>query len=375
MISFLKIRRLAWCLAPLMTASTVPQSLSQSGAAAKQSSAASAPPWRQKTIRFSDEKIILGLPVESSRSVTYCSDAGTVFVDLYGVSLPSGSQSLPELYSILPSGEVKGLHRMMPSDFTDVSIRDFFAADQTLVTLLEAVKRVDQGSESGPREVRYFLSLSNYDGDFAKLLPLELRFKPLKIALFGSGDFLVLGWDETSLLPQLALLKEDGTLRRFIDLDYRRHPEFYATYGSMKEAETSEQGRGTLALLKRAEFVPYGSEVLLTYPGTAKSVSVLSAIGEDRSIPIELPAGFVLHDVLVSGANYPLILRVQPAEVPRISATAAEVNPPQRLFEMNSRLLEFLFDKPHLDALKCSSALGLTAIFYDTIAGFIARPA
>jgi hypothetical protein len=371
MISFLKIRRLAWCLAPLMTASTVPQSLSQSGAAAKQSSAASAPPWRQKTIRFSDEKIILGLPVESSRSVTYCSDAGTVFVDLYGVSLP-GSQSLPELYSILPSGQVKGLHRMMPSDFTDVSIRDFFAADQTLVTLLEAVKRLDQGSESGPREVRYFLSLSNYDGDFAKLLPLELRFKPPKIALFGSGDFLVLGWDETSLLPQLALLKEDATLRRFIDLDYRRHPEFYATYGSMKEAETFEQGRGTLALLQKAEFVPYGSQVLLTYLGTAKSVSVLSAIGEDRSIPIELPAGFVLHDVLVSGSNYPLILRAQPAEVPRISATAAEENPPQRLFEMNSHngslLLEFLFDKPHLDAVKCSSASGLTAIFYDTIA-------
>jgi hypothetical protein len=151
MISFLKIRRLAWCLAPLMTASTVPQSLSQSGAAAKQSSAASAPPWRQKTIRFSDEKIILGLPAESSRSMTYCSDAGTIFVDLYGPSSLSGSQSMPELYSILPSGEVKGLHRMIPSDLSDISIRDFFAADQTLVTLLEGVKRDDQGNKSGPR--------------------------------------------------------------------------------------------------------------------------------------------------------------------------------------------------------------------------------
>jgi hypothetical protein len=373
MISPLKTLRLAFlCFAALMTVQTVPQSLSQAGLAAKKPSAASAPPWRQKTIRFSDEKVILGLPAENSRSVTYCSDAGTVFVDLYGVSMLAGSQPSPELYSILPSGEVKVLHRTMPSDFNEISILDFFAADHTLVTLLDGVKRNDQTDKSSPRDVHYFLSLSDYEGDFPKLLPLELRFKPLKVALFGSGDFLVLGWDETNLQPQLALLKEDGTLRRFIDLDYRRHPEFYATYGSMKEAETSEQGRATLRLLQRAEFVPYGSQVLLTYPGTAKSVSVLSAVGEDRSIPIELPAGFVLHDVLVSGANYPLILRAQPAEVPGTSPTVAAVNSPLRLFEMNSHngslLLEFLFDKPHIDAVKCSSALGLTAIFYDTIA-------
>jgi hypothetical protein len=82
---------------------------------------------------------------------------------------------------------------MMPSDFTDVSIRDFFVADRTLVTLVEAVKRDDHGDTSVPRDVRYFLSLSDYDGGFAKLLPLDLRFKPLKIAQFGSSDFLVLG--------------------------------------------------------------------------------------------------------------------------------------------------------------------------------------
>jgi hypothetical protein len=46
---------------------------------------------------------------------------------------------------------------MMPSDFTDVSIRDFFVADRTLVTLVEAVKRDDHGDTSVPRDVRYFL--------------------------------------------------------------------------------------------------------------------------------------------------------------------------------------------------------------------------
>jgi hypothetical protein len=180
MVNLLRTLRLtSWCLAALMTGASVAQSSPQVGPAATKARAASGPPWRQKTIRFSDEKVILGLPQENDESVTYCSDAGTTFVDLYGASWSSGSSAIPELFSISPSGEVKSLRRMMPSDFTDVSIRDFFAADHTLVTLVEAVKRDDHGDTSVPRDVRYFLSLSDYDGGFAKLLPLDLRFKPL----------------------------------------------------------------------------------------------------------------------------------------------------------------------------------------------------
>jgi len=379
MISYSRALRLAsWFIVALATAPVVTQSLPQSGPAAKTVPAASLPPWPQKMIHFSDEKAILGLPPVNNGSVVHCSNEGTFFVDLSADFSSSGSMGSPELFSVSPGGEVKSLQRKTPSDFTAISLRDFFVADHTLVTLLEGVQPKEQSDKSAPREIHYFLSLSNYDGSFAKLISLNLRFKPLKVALFGSDDFLVLGWDETNLVPQLALLKEDGTIRRFVDLDYRKHPEFFATYGSMKEAESSEQGGATLSLLQRAEFVPYGSQVLLTYPGTARPISVLSAVGEDRSIPIDLPRGFVLHDVLVSSPSYPLILRAQPAEVSGKPAAVAEVNRSQRLFEMNSHngslLKEFLFDKPRLDAVKCASTSTLTAIFYDTAAG-VSHPA
>ena len=379
MISYSRALRLAsWFIVTLATAPVVTQSLPQSGPAAKTVPAASLPPWPQKMIHFSDEKAILGLPPVNNGSVVHCSNEGTFFVDLSADFSSSGSMGSPELFSVSPGGEVKSLQRKTPSDFTAISLRDFFVADHTLVTLLEGVQPKEQSDKSAPREIHYFLSLSNYDGSFAKLISLNLRFKPLKVALFGSDDFLVLGWDETNLVPQLALLKEDGTIRRFVDLDYRKHPEFFATYGSMKEAESSEQGGATLSLLQRAEFVPYGSQVLLTYPGTARPISVLSAVGEDRSIPIDLPRGFVLHDVLVSSPSYPLILRAQPAEVSGKPAAVAEVNRSQRLFEMNSHngslLKEFLFDKPRLDAVKCASTSTLTAIFYDTAAG-VSHPA
>jgi hypothetical protein len=379
MIGYSRALRVApWSVVALATVLAVTQSFPQTGLAAKTAPVASAPPWRQKIIHFSDERAILGLPPLNSGSVVHCSNEGTFFVDLSTDFSSSDSMASPEFFSVKPSGEVKSLQRMMPPGFTDISLRDFFVADHTLVTLLEGMGSDDQTDKSAPRKTHSFLSLSDHDGSFAKLISLNLRFKPLKVALFGSDDFLVLGWDETNLVPQLALLKEDGTIRRFVDLDYRRHPEFYATYGSMKEAESSEQGRATLALLQRAEFVPYGSQVLLTYPGTARPISVLSAVGEDRSIPIDLPRGFVLHDVLISSPSYPLILRAQPAEVSGKPATVSEVNPSQRLFEMNSHngslLKEFLFDKPRLDAVKCASTSTLTAIFYDTVAG-MRRPA
>jgi hypothetical protein len=77
MVNLLRTLRLAsWCLAALMTGVSVAQS-SQVEPTTKKARTASAPPWRQKTIRFSDEKVILGLPQENDESVTYCSDAGT----------------------------------------------------------------------------------------------------------------------------------------------------------------------------------------------------------------------------------------------------------------------------------------------------------
>jgi hypothetical protein len=58
MASLLKALRLtSWCVAALMTAALVAQSSPQVGPDAKKACAASAPPWLQKTIRFSDEKV------------------------------------------------------------------------------------------------------------------------------------------------------------------------------------------------------------------------------------------------------------------------------------------------------------------------------
>ncbi len=336
--------------APAAAAPTLPRARSSSG-----------------PIRFSNEKAVLGLPLGSSRSRPHCATDGITFFDLSPDAATQGSSPAPVLYSISPDGAVKQLLRKLPVGFSSVSVRDFYAGENGLATLLEADQRADGTDPAPPRETDYFLSLSDEVGDLSSLVQLQLRFKPLKVARFGSGDSLVLGWDEGNLLPVLALLKDDGTIHRFIDFDERR----VDVHG-----EEVPRERVTLDALQGAVFVAYGSEVLLTYPGTTKAVRVLSAVAESRTIPIALPAGYVLRDVLPSSGRWTLVLRVRPTEDSDKSAKGSESSSDAkvRMFEMDSthgnQIREFSFaDKPTVAEVTCAANSALTALFYDTIAG------
>lgn len=325
------------------------------------------------TIRFADEKTVLGMPLAGSRSRPHCSTDGMTFFDLSAGSSTSDVSAAPLLFRVSTEGEVKRLLRKLPPDFSKVTVRDFFAGDQTLVTLLEATKRDDGTSTSPPRETEYFMSISDHEGDLSSLVQLEVRFKPLKIARFGAGDFIVLGWDEGNLQPMLALLKEDGTVRRFLDLEVRRTGKAREGSSSETQNETvSEQTHSSLDSLQGAAFVAYGNELLLTYPGTNKPIRVLNPAGDGRTIPIVLPGGFVLHDVLVSGSRGSLVVRAGVVEDPDKPASEVAQDSQLRLFEVSTYtgapLREFIVPKPRVADVACAVNSSLTAIFYDTIA-------
>jgi hypothetical protein len=250
---------------------------------------------------------------------------------------------------------VKSLMRKLPLEFNDISVRDFFVSEQNVVTLLRAIKRDDQGVH----ETRYFLSTLDTQGDFRELAEVEGHFRPLKLAVFGGGDVMVLGWDEANLLPMIAVLKENGTTRSFLDLDDRN------------AKGTFNQGSVDAETLQDAAFVAFGNEVLLTFPGTVKPAVELSTTGVVRSIPISVPAGYVLHDVLYSGTRQTLVVRVQAVkegEKPGLYDEAQ--NTQTRLFEMSSRtgalLQELIPDKPKVSEVACAGGSSLTAIFYGT---------
>lgn len=339
----------------------------QSAGSAPSGAVAQAPRTARRPggLRFSDESPVLGFPLGSSKSTAHCSIDGTAFYDLTANSATAGQ----DIFGIAPDGGVKHLLRKLPIDFTNVSVRDFFVGDQQLVTLLQADKR-DAGTEaSPPRERDYFLSLEDEAGDLSDLVALNLRFKPVKTARFGSGDVVVLGWDEGNLLPVLAYVGADGTVHRFIDLDERRAN---VTSDASARKEAAEHTKETLDTLQGAAFVAFGSDVLLTYPGTTKPARVLTAIGGTRMIPITIPEGYVLNDVLVSGPRGTMVVRVKDADDSRRPAAAPGADAPKmRLLEEDSThgslIRELIPEKPKVEDVTCAANYTVSAVFYDTI--------
>jgi hypothetical protein len=314
----------------------------------------------ERSIMFSGEKPVSGLPPQSNRSAAHCSGDNMAFFNVTG---SSETGAMPELYRISPGGEVTHLMRKLPMNFDTVSMKDFYAGDQTLVTLLEAVKLADGLGDRPVRETDYFLSISDHDGDLSKLVQLDVRFKPLRIAVFGSGEYLLLGWDEANQLPVVTILKDDGSVRRFLDMEERRPDAAHERAAEPEQVSLEE--------LQASVFVPYGSNVLLTYPGSTKPVRVLSAVGDVRSVRLELPGGYVLHDVLVSGDRGNFIVRVQ-AVGAKPDKDDPDKEPVRRLFEMDpstgKNFREIVFDKPRVSDVTCAAQMRLTAIFSDTIA-------
>jgi hypothetical protein len=342
--------------------------------------------WPIRTLRFSNSTPLLGLPTNNKVQHVYCAADGSVFVtldlDAGLVAAAPNPTLIPDLYKVTPTGDAAHLLRALPPDETSVSNGihtttrqlDFFVAEQTLATLIET--SVESDRDTRPPDPHYFVSTSDLDGGSAKLTPLDLRFRPLKLALFGSGDFLILGWDTFNLQPMLVLVKDDGTVRRFLDLSPNaKNTANVEASSSLREAQTSARAAAALAALQHSAFVSYGSQIMLTYPGTTRPIEFLSVGGDGRSLPITYPGGYVLQQVFVTPANSTLVLRAQPMPVEK-PATKAESEPPvpQRLLEYSAfhpgpPIREFITTKPAPEQVTCAPHNKLSAIFFDTLPG------
>jgi hypothetical protein len=324
--------------------------------------ASAKPAWRAKEISFRDAKPVVGLPGGGPHPRMDASVDGSVFVSVYDdTQLMKGS----EVYSVSLDGEVKHLMQLMPpAGFDLVAKIDSFATQHEYVTLLGGEKYENGDRDKPIKETRYFLSLTELDGSDGKLLPLDVKFKPLKVAMFDSGGFLLLGWDEANLIPELALLKDDGSLRRFVDLDNRATDGGFDAL-SMKSAMKPE----TVELLERTNFSQFGKDVLLAQMDAAAPVHDLSAVGEDRKIPVNYPAGWVMHDVLAGPTQWTMMVRMQPVQRGKDTPQGNY----QRLFEVDaahgSLVREFTFETPSVTNVTCAPAGKIAAMYLRPVPG------
>lgn len=299
---------------------------------------------RQRFITFVTNTPVLGLPAEITKAAGLCSSDGLSYFDT-----SAGTPTPADLYTVSATAEVKHLRRKLPSGFTDLSVVDFYPASHLLVTFFQAEKRDDPDAK--PTATEYILSLSDHDGDQSDLLDLRLSFKPLNVAAFASGEFLVIGWDTANQQPVLAILKEDGTVRRFVNLAALQHPD-----------PISEV---TLELLSAAAFVPWGDDVLLTFPRTTRPARLIRAVGQDLVVPLPIPPGYTLHDVLGSDGHTPVVARVQ--AIPPPDEPKSSPPPALKLFEFYpsqaTPFRELVFEKTPPASVTCAAKSLLTAVF------------
>lgn len=314
-------------------------------------------PPTSKNVYFPDGKP-LGLPPDTKLGSPRCSADGYTFLNVK----EDAEVGLPKLYRIAVGGEVQLVTRKVPLQAKRLRMLDFYPGEQ-LVTLMEAVEGNGDEDEAH-RDVEYFVATSDHDGDHANLVKLDVRFTPMRIAQFPSGDFLVLGWDRFHTTSVLVQAQEDGSVRRFMDLNADQIPE-------NKDGAKSPGG---------GQFVPFDKQILLTFPGTSKPVHVLSEGADERTFRPAVPPGYVFHDILNSTGRGLIVMRVQVEETAATSKDGGADHPlKQRLFDIDTlrggQIYEYLFEKPPMQAVTCGANYQLTAIYTQPAVGGSANDA
>jgi hypothetical protein len=264
-----------------------------------------------------------------------CANDGTIFVTFAG-SVPANSGLLPplspplEFVSIAPPdhGQVFRLDQV-PDLFVSREI-DHYPSDSEVIFLVLASREnkpekrtVSWGKEGAKREYTvnaaeqhlYIVSFSR-DGKYKRTLEIDDAFSIQHVGVFPSGILLAFGFDKSDHSPKLAMLKEDGTLLKFLELPKGDAP------GSMVGGSDSPH-RGVIA---QSELVPEDRSILIVQDKTTFPVLEVSEGGTIRVIHPKLLKGEQIEAAIPSDRSLYVIASPETAE--RGSAGVIyEVNP------------------------------------------------
>lgn len=299
---------------------------------------ATAPPVPATKVDLVKGDPIAGLPTGVIAGYPpYCSSSGVTYFQFYDPSKESADFIAGDLYSIATDGTVTKIERQFPQNVRQMIVRSTYAGATQIATLISTLPKRDPFNDQFSKTHKFYISLSSSDGDSFKLIPLDLKFEPIKLAIFDSGKFIVLGQETVNHVPVLALLDTDGTFLRYIDLDSRP----FAASGSLRaiyknKQRTSETSDPTMIAVQNSQFVPYAGNILFFQPGSDLEIAVLSESGIVNSVRIKLPQDELLQYILPDGQKRRWIVRTQPLSTfTQFQKSGIVTNPPQRLLEVD----------------------------------------
>jgi hypothetical protein len=134
------------------------------------------------------------------------------------------------------------------------------------------------------------------EGNYQKKVQLDSAFRITHISPFSSGAFLAYGYDEVDRSPKLAMLKDDGSLLKFLEIPKGDAPE------SVLQTKDGS-GKGLAAYLAPAQFVPQGQYIYFLQADSDYPILRVSIGGAIEPIKPKLPGGARIATLIPSDEN------------------------------------------------------------------------
>jgi|GEM_PF-6299890 len=229
-----------------------------------------------------------------------CTSDGTVFISM--LRPPDFQGQI--LTSVSTSREARAFELSQVPELFDLSEVSHYASDSGVVFLVRAAHKNDQTKQGfvtsdGTRgefprnatEHSFFIVTFDRAGKYTKTVQVENSFRILRLGAFPSGLLLAYGYAEEDSSPRLALLKDDGTLLKFIQV-----PDGVAPQAALaKDAKAKSAAR----FIAPVQMVGRGGLIYLVQNKTSFPILEVSEAGAARPIGPQLPAGVQIN-MLVS---------------------------------------------------------------------------
>jgi hypothetical protein len=303
--------------------------------AAAGSISADAPVYR---VAFERREAVPGITASSALKLPFvCTADGTIFVSFVttvpaGVGLPAPPPVTPplRLVSFSTTGKGQTFDLAQIKDLYISEEVDHYVGESAVIFLMRASHEYKPQKKTYPKtgggegeytanaaEQSQYLVIFDRDGTYRRTIELEdLPLQIENLGVFASGVFLAYGYDPKDESPKLAMLKEDGTLLRSLQIKKGDVPESIAG--------TADGPRPFVSV--PAQLVPQDRSIIIVQSESTFPLLEVSEGGAIKAIHPKLPPGSSIKALLPSDRNlYPIV--AQSSADPDSEGTIYEVRP------------------------------------------------
>jgi len=263
-----------------------------------------------------------------------CASDGTVFISMVqalGTGSPPRNLSpySPSLLltSISPAHEAHSFPLDQVPDLYDIQDIGDYASESKVIFLIRATRENKQATQAPatsdgsqqesrgkPAEHNFYIVIFDRQGNYQKTVQIEAGFRINRLGLFPSGMFLAYGYDEADHTPKLAMLKDDGTLLKFLEI-----PKGYVPESALGTKDGS--GKGPAVYVSPVQFVGQGQFIYVVQNKTKFPLLEINEAGAIRAIQPKLPTGVEINTLVPSDENlYVRVTEIHDGSIYELSA-------------------------------------------------------